>query len=865
MYNYPEELSSVFCQTDNSVNIAAVQKVDCDTCCWSPFKFFYQSGVDGFSENDVVSEKTDVTMSFLEGSTTYSTGSAASHPASATADATTDVSLSNFLSRPVKISSYTWTQADSIGTTTTIEPWHLFFSNATIQNKLANYAWLRCDLKVKVMVNSSPFNFGATMASYQPLPNFKASTIVNDAATRWLIPTSQRPHIWIYPQNNEGGEMTLPFFLFKNYISTVSAQDFKDMGKLNFINYTVLDSANGAATIGVTVNIYAWAENVVVSGPSAGLMLQSKDEYGKGPVSSVASAVASAAHALRNVPIIGPYATATQMGAKAVASVASSLGYCNTPVIEDSKPVKLQHIPVLASTEQGYPIEKFTIDPKNELSVDPQIVGLPPIDELNIQHLVSRESYLTTINWNTAQALDTLLFQSAVTPVMYDCNADAQAKIYHTPISFVAQLFRYWRGDIIFRFRFIATQYHRGRVRIVFDPSGSAAQNITTTAVTQPMCFNEVIDVTKDTNVELRIPYNQAYGWLRTFQPTNNSQIPFTTSTTPTFNHVDGSSNGSIVMRIVNVLTAPVTSSTIQCIVSVRGAENLEFGSPCDVSQKYTQFAVQSKDEYEVSPSTKVIAGTSPSGEIPEKYLINMGENIVTLRQLLRRYNLQYVRTYTSVATNVWQTGYNVHTAMPMHLGYDTSGQYSAKGLITTGTDYPYNYVCQTPLTYISSAFIGYRGSVNYNLTVNGNDSLAMARNMRASRVTNVVATPGYATQDTLGTNQNTTAKWFTIDTSGYITAGGTALSQVLTNNGLNYSCPMYSKYKFLSLDKTSPTLASWAIDDRELFRTDALIPVTSTLRTVQYVHAAIGTDWNCHFFLNVPTFYVMSATPTPT
>ncbi len=839
-----------------------VPQVNCDTCC---FKMCVQSldeSAQGTTELTKVSEQDHQTVSFLENGSVYSVGTAASHPPSATADATVDVSLNNFLSRPVKIHSFDWAEGEVVGTTQSIAPWHLFFSNSTISSKLLNYAWIRCDLKLKIMVNASPFYYGAELVTYQPLPAFKSSTIVVDSMHKYFIPLSQQPHLWIYPQNNEGGEMTLPFFLYKNYLSTVEADDFTDMGTLTFTHITELLSANGTIGTNVTISVYAWAENVTVSGPTAGLLLQSKDEYGTGPVSSMASAIADAAGALARIPLIKPYATATQMGARGVASLASKLGYCNTPVISDTQPIRPSAVPVLSSTEQGFPLDKLTIDPKNELSIDPQIVGLPPVDELNIKHMTQRESYLTTATWQSSSAVDSLIFQAGVSPMMFDMDSDTQAKLYMTPMAFVGNLFQYWRGDVIFRFRFLATQYHRGRVRIIFDPSGSSAQNITTISGTQPMCFNEVIDLTKDTNVEFRVPYNQAYPWLQTFQPTSYTQIPFDISTTPNFNHVDGYTNGSIAIRVVTLLTGPDSIGEVPILVSVRAADNLEFASPQSLPQRYSQFEPQSLDEYDMTPSHMVIAGHAPSGAIPEKYLINHGESIMSLRQILRRYNLQYVRSYSSAATVIFQNGYNVFTAMPANTGYDPEGQYTADELVGPGSS-PYNYVAQTPLTYISSAFIGYRGSVNYCLVPLTATSLLGAITLRVMRLSNKV-TLGFGTNTTLGDNTSITANYMMNSVYGYDTAAGVAMTHTQTNAGLTFACPMYSRYKFLSLDKTSPTLNSWGIDDRAVFRSDITMPVGATNRQLVNYYAAIGTDWNCHFFLNVPTFYVQSSIPTP-
>ena len=71
-------------------------------------------------------------------------------------------SLSEFLSRPVRIANITWLESDTVGTVlTTMFPWGDYFADARIKVKLQNYAFLKCDLHVKVVVNASPFYYGS--------------------------------------------------------------------------------------------------------------------------------------------------------------------------------------------------------------------------------------------------------------------------------------------------------------------------------------------------------------------------------------------------------------------------------------------------------------------------------------------------------------------------------------------------------------------------------------------------------------------------------------------------------------------------------------------------------------------------------
>jgi hypothetical protein len=143
----------------------------------------------------------------------------------ASVDAADSASLANYLSRPVDIDTFTWLESDSIGIKRTISPWQLYMNNAAVKSRINNFAFIRGNLKVKILINASPFYYGAMRVCYQPLPNFTPSTIITDTALRYLIPYSQQPGTWLKPQCNEGSEMVLPFFWPKNWLRLQKNQD----------------------------------------------------------------------------------------------------------------------------------------------------------------------------------------------------------------------------------------------------------------------------------------------------------------------------------------------------------------------------------------------------------------------------------------------------------------------------------------------------------------------------------------------------------------------------------------------------------------------------------------------------------------
>lgn len=80
--------------------------------------------------------------------------------------ATNEFQLATYLSRPVKIADRTCTLGESF-VRTVYEPWHLFFNSPPIKNKIENFAFIQCDLKIKVVVTSTPFVYAKYLLSYR--------------------------------------------------------------------------------------------------------------------------------------------------------------------------------------------------------------------------------------------------------------------------------------------------------------------------------------------------------------------------------------------------------------------------------------------------------------------------------------------------------------------------------------------------------------------------------------------------------------------------------------------------------------------------------------------------------------------------
>lgn len=801
------------------------------------------------------------TVAFVDESAGLRVGVDESYDGVSGMDQTTNTSLSDFLKRPVRIASFTWNEADAVGTTNTFAPWHLYFNDTRVKYKLNNFAFIQAKLKVKVLINASPFYYGAMIGSYIPNVGLTPSTIVNDAGTRYFIPLSQRPHMWILPQGSKGDEMTLPFFYHKNFLNIQSAAALTAMGSISFVNYTALASANGAVGVGVSVQVYAWAEDVKLSGPSVGLSMQGGDEYGNGVVSAPATAIANGAKWFENIPIIGRFATATRIGASAVSSIASMFGFTDVPNVNTTEPFRPTAFPQLASTAISYPTEKLTVDPKNELTIDPSVLGLPPTDEMVISHLVQRESYLTTATWSSTNAVDDILFSARVAPAFFDNDNAIQSKVYQIPLCWISQLFKNWRGDIIFRFKFVASPYHKGRVRISFDPAGYAATNIINDAVSQTVVMTQIVDLGEESDVEVRIPYQQATAFMQNRTDLTASAISWSTSLTPTFSYSDIFDNGTITMRVQTNLTAPVAVTSVPILVFVRGAENIEFANPCELGN-YSMFAPQSGEVYG-DPMT-MVAGKVTNVN-PDRFLLNFGESVKSLRQLLRRFSLVSVEMLATDSSHYCLVKRRF-SRFPVYFGYDPKGTHSAVGLVVAA-NFPFNFSKVTPFNWVAPAFVAHRGSMQWNF----NHELPPDSTLQHIRVYRDTQNSGDAgttvvTRNPKGSVSNGSA-FFALNASAG--ASGMAVTSQETNSGLTVQLPNYTRFRMQTTSPAQSTDLS-NVDgsdiDAHVVEYDIYAGTSATYVTNSrlWQYSSIGTDYGLHFFLNVPTVWIYSAYPTP-
>lgn len=511
--------------------------------------------------------------------------------------------LVDFLKRPVQLQTITW--SNSLGITV-FEPYVEMFRNESIRIKLSNYHLFRSDMKIRIVVNGSPFNYGRLMVVYVPF-RYRNPCIANvtalSTATPYLLTAycSSLPHVWVNPSSNNTVELDIPFIYPQNWMalglngnSLIGAEGATQIGSVYVIPSNALRQANGGSTPLISVTMYGMFTNPEVAGPinqfyTANMLdledfvfemdngtkpetpkgknkvrgkrttkgasedIQASENGGK--FSSTTLSVSNWLGHLTDVPLIGPYAKASSIALSGIGNLAKLFGFARPYDLSPERTMLKRHIPDQATTTGAFPGYKLAVDPNNAVTVDPRVGGFTVEDEMTVASLASKEFFLKTWELNDSldegDAIGTVLLNDCQTCAEMYNSLDSQI-IIPSPIRFVTANFRYWKGTLRYRFQLVASQYHRARVLIWYNPNSEQviytgpASIPTTTSIVKIMDLHELDGFTID------FPWSNAQTMCQTGAENESAITPFQVGQTVDIGYEHN--NGSWQMIVVNKL-----------------------------------------------------------------------------------------------------------------------------------------------------------------------------------------------------------------------------------------------------------------------------------------------------------------------
>jgi hypothetical protein len=638
-------------------------------------------------------------------------------------------SLADYLGRPVQIHTFLWSSTPL--TTFKIDPWALLLNNVTIRKKLDHYAHLTATLNVKITVNGTPFHYGRLMVSYE---NYNGTLYTTEPMITGLqlVYRSQMATGYLDPTTSLSIGFELPFVHPLGKIELTKALGAQG-GVLWFQELNVLEMANQAAPEPIRVTVLAWftepmamtstattiatftAQSGVTDLASLAASTQSgaaHDEYAVGPVSRIASTIANIAGNFVHLPVIGVYARATEIAASATSRLAALFGFSRPVDLRPSISIKNAAYTSLSTYSGIDGSKKLTFDPKQEITVDPSVLGFETNDPMTFSHISSKWSFVHSVNWPTTAAQGSVLLRFPVAPGAQNLNATTSVAgvdgIYYspTPLSFVAQPFKYWTGSIEYHIQIVASSMHRGRLRLAYDSCGDS-DYATSLSVAQ----SSIVDISETRDVCFTVAWSQTQQYASCF----TMQFPGGT-------HIDGMTNGTVTVFVESELASLLASQGAYINFFVRAGPDFSVnqlatgtGLNSDVYyQGITNASYVAQSPATAGPANICPATSLPFGgnckRLPNRDLVHFGENVNSFRQLIKVPRFyKYLRCETpSTSTSGKFTA--TLPVFPSMFGDPAPVQsYTFPGTA-------FAYVGPSFLAYLRPCYLGWRGSMRWKL-----------------------------------------------------------------------------------------------------------------------------------------------------
>lgn len=866
----------------------------------------------GLSEVESAPMSTQQVTAFADQDAGWATKIEATYDSTMDLANNSDSQLAGFMQRPIRQSAQSWLVGQELYYK--FNPWAAFCENQYVRDKLKNFQLLRMKLHCKMVISGTKFHYGRALVSYNPWSGPDTTTVERAFIQQDLISASQKPHFFLNPTKNQGGELCMPFFYDKNYMSIPSG-DWNDMGDIVIKSFGNLLHANGGDDP-VTVTIYLWAEDVVLTVPTISdppLVSQSgrrqkkplsqqnqtnsiaSDEYGQGIISKPAAAIAKAAGQLSSLPVIGPYMTATSIGAGALGNIAKIFGYSRPNVVTDIAQYKPSPTGNLANTDAADAALKLTLDTKAELTVDSRTVGLDGTDQMGILDYVQRESYLTTFSWSPTDVTDALLWNTRVLPMQLD---NINQEIHMTPLAHMASVFKYWQGSLKFRFQIVKSDFHKGRILARWDP------NAFTSSVDYNVNYSRVIDIAETDDFEIVIGWGQA-------EPFKECGAPYDTgsnfSDTNRLLANTTEANGILELAVLNELVSPSVDAPITINVFVSACEDLKLAVPTnalinDLHLWPTPPAVV-VDEFGVAVSpmgnddTQGIEGLAPATEDEESplfsqssdpntetgnttqsdkptssgelqtigqkadqddntFLVFFGDPPTSIRELCKRYCFHRGWVPPKAGTDALRRSTLRNKNLPYYTGYDPGG---------IDTDAAANPVTVGPTPFVSwflPCYGGYRGGMRKKYFFTGNflQTPNVARGEQSFSGNAVFYNAEQLQNVSVAARQK-----FLSSRLGNNFGNGAACTNMGINDTVEVELPFYWQRRMASgRAKSAQALqcASHSVTTLAATTTNPG-PADDTFGIFYQQSDAVAEDFSLFFFTGVPIYYKYALTET--
>jgi hypothetical protein len=499
---------------------------------------------------------------------------------------------------------------------------------------------------------------------------------------------------------------------------------------------------------------------------------------------------------------------ASEFAANSVATLAAHMGWSKPILDSPVQSVKNEPFQCAANTMVGERAHKLTLDPHQELTVDPSVVSVKE-DEMTISSLCRRECYLTTFKIQTSDPIMTPVITMAVHPrIVEPITLESNDYVQPSPMAFVASQFVYWHGDITYRFDVVKSSFHRGKFAIIWEPN-IAQRAIINGSLDLNKQYVYIVDLQEVEEFEVTVKWNGPQAWFEVpngFSSKRSINI-FPVDTT----FYTRQCNGYIMVVPITDLQAPEDKS-VHVNVFIK-SNNMRFAVP-NANNMWSNMVTESGSEC-VSIDINT-AGSSDSG-ISEYHF---GEECVTMRSIFKRYRTHLAMSgeVTSAVNGIIRFVLPVQPILSFDAGLDAV------------------------LSQWRNCFIGLRGGFKYRIRPAMSNPIRPLDSMSVSMESPSITTPTSVTHGIVTAVRN------------FLTGSTTFIPY--TQPGLEVEIPYYNTalFSFSQLNVPSPNNVSYMIPNQMRTWQFAFNAGSEATGRVM-VDVATGEDFMFLGFLKAPLF----------
>jgi len=647
-------------------------------------------------------------------------------------------SIPDFLSRYVIISQGTWQSSSTPGAVLVnmTFPKQLFntgaYSVTQNINKLDGFVGLKAKVRVRIEVNSQPFQAGMLLLHYLPYSEYMQSH------TQWfatntstdLVASTGCPHVIMNLANTTSMEFCTPYISPYLFFNLPTGQ-----GSFGNVVISVLSPLSSSAASTASYTVWARFEDIDLRYPTDAPLTTNFAQIGtelstmesRGTISSTVGAVGRAASAVLPWVGLGWLSSPVASLASGAESVLKMLGF-SKPVVE-APVTRIKNSPTqyFFNHDGADTSHKLGLSAANALTQYSGWAGTDD-DEMRLDLICSKPCYMKSFVWNTTQIADASIFLQPVSPLWTQTpNAivpNAYARTTSLPLcAKVASLFSVWRGTMVYRFHVVKTQFHSGRLRVSFRPyayvDGPTIQNMPAYA------YTEEIDLSSGTDFTFEVPFVSVRPWMHTYYDLKTSLVS---------GDARNSATGTVQISVINPLVAAPTVSSSVDVVVFTYMKDAQFAAP--LRSPYAPYGIPNVAQIGKArivpsrPDSELVSERREVSLLP--YSSCMGEVIASLRQYSKRFSFvsrSVINAIAPTATSPGSTG-NGLVIFPWAPIIPNNGNISvsATGAQTPSYTNQYQISTAAPQTNIFqyvdiysqlySMFAFFRGSMRYKLTV---------------------------------------------------------------------------------------------------------------------------------------------------